>query len=88
MVFVIMAKITIDRTLQKLCEFGFSEVLRETKVCPSTYFNVWFLCMALQEVLAKCQQSVSKVLAKCYLGHFAKGSIVMLAVVVTTNPEL
>jgi hypothetical protein len=27
------------------------------------------------------EQSVSKVLAKCYLGHFAKGSIVMLAVV-------
>ena len=24
--------------------------------------------------------SVGKVLAKCYLGHFAKGSIVMLAV--------
>ena len=48
------ANITIDRTLRKLCEFGFSEALRETKVFPSTYFNVWFLCMALQEVLAKC----------------------------------
>jgi hypothetical protein len=48
------ANITIDRTLQKLCEFGFSEALRETKVCPSTCFNVWFLCMALPEVLAKC----------------------------------
>ncbi len=49
------ANITIDHTLRKLCEFGFSEALRMTKVCPSTYFNVWFLCMAL----------VSKVLAKC-----------------------
>jgi hypothetical protein len=48
------ANITIGRTLQKLCEFGFLEALRETKVCPSTYFNVWFVCMALQEVLAKC----------------------------------
>jgi hypothetical protein len=33
------ANITIDRTLQKLCEFGFSEALRETKVCPSTYLT-------------------------------------------------
>ena len=48
------ANITIDRTLRKLGEFGFSEALRETKVCPSTYFNLWFLCMTLQEVVAKC----------------------------------
>ena len=75
------ANITIGRTLRKLCKFGFLEALREMKVCPSTYFNVWFLCMALQEVFAKCSQSVSKVLAKWYLGHFAKRPIEMLAVV-------
>jgi hypothetical protein len=43
---------TIDRTLQKLCKFGFLEDLRETTDCPSTYFNLWFLCEALKEVLS------------------------------------
>jgi hypothetical protein len=57
--FVTTANITIDRTLQKLREFGFSEALRETKVCPSTYFNLWFLCTygstgSVRKVLAKC----------------------------------
>ena len=47
------ANITIDRRLQKLCEFGFSEALRDEGLSINL-FIVWFLCMALQEVLPTC----------------------------------